>query len=114
MTTSRLMWRATFIRFSNPCVVTDALTDVMLGVSMLTDVILCLGMSIDIGIIVTATPAITLEFMVGVARAVNMLNARDVMIVDVVSAINVDMLADVNANDLAAVMTPLEFTLSAP
>ena len=108
------MWRAIFIRFSNPCVVTDALTDVMLGVSMLTDVMLGLGMSIDIGIIVTATPAITLEFMVGVARAVNMLGALGVVIVDVVSVIDVDMLADVNANDLAAVMAPLEFTLSSP
>ena len=108
------MWRAIFIRFSNPCVVTDALTDAMLGVGMLTDVILGLGMSIDIGIIVTATPAITLEFMVGVARAVNMLGALCVVTVNVVSAIGVDMLADVNANDLVAVMAPLEFTLSSP
>ena len=102
------MWRAIFIRFSNPCVVTDALTDVMLGVSMLTDVMLGLGMSIDIGIIVTATPAITLEFMVGVARAVNMLDTLDVVIVDVMSAIGVDILTGV-------IMTPLlEFTLSSP
>ena len=110
MTTSRLMWRAIFIRFSNPCVVPDALTDAMFGVDMLTDVILGDDMSIDIGIIVTATPAITLEFMVGVARAVNMLDVLAVVIVDVASAIDVDMLADVNANDLAVVMTPLECT----
>ena len=103
-----------FIRFSNPCVVTDALADAVLRVDMLTDVILGLGMSIDIGIIVTATPAITLEFVVGIARAVNILDMLDVVIVDVVSAINVDMLADVNTNDLTAVMTPLEFTLSSP
>ena len=108
------MWIAIFIRFSNPCAVADALTDVMLGVGMLTDAILGVGMSIDIGIIVTATPAITLEFMVGVARAVNMLDVLTVAIVDVVPAIDVDMLADVNANDLVAVMTPLEFILSSP
>ena len=100
MTISRLMWRAIFIRFSNPCVVPDALADAMLGV----------GMSIDIGIIVTATPAIALEFIVGVARAVNMLGILDVVIVEVVSVIDVDMLANVNANDLAVVMTPLECT----
>ena len=94
--------------------VTDALTDAMLGVGMLIDAILGLGMSIDIGIIVTATPAITSGFMVGVARAVNMLDTLDVVIVDVMSAINVDMLADVNANDLAAVMAPFEFALSSP
>ena len=88
--------------------VTDALTDAMLGVGMLTDVILGVGMSIDIGIIVTATPAITLEFMVGVARAVNMLDTLDVVIVDVMSAINVDMLAGVMTTPL------LEFTLSSP
>ena len=37
-----------------------------------------------------------------------------VLVIDVVTAIDVDMLADENANGLAAVMTPLEFTLSAP
>ena len=63
-------------------------------------------MSIDIGIIVMATPAITLAFVVGVSRAVNML--------DVTTVIDVGMLADENANRLAAVMTPLEFTLPAP
>ena len=108
------MWRAIFIRFSNPCVVPDALTDAMLGVDMLTDAILGFDMSIGIGIIVTATPAITLEFMVGVARAVNMLGALGVVIVSVASAIGVDRLADVNANGLAAVITPLEFALTSP
>ena len=61
-------------------------------------------MSIDIGIIVMATPAITLAFVVGVSRAVNML--------DVTTVIDVGMLADENANRLAAVMTPLEFMSS--
>ena len=50
----------------------------------------------------------------GVARAVSMLDALTVVIVNVVSVIDVDMLADTNANDLAAVMSPLEFTLSSP
>ena len=37
-----------------------------------------------------------------------------VLVIDVVTAIDVDMLADENVNGLAAVMTPLEFTLPAP
>ena len=38
-----------------------------------------------------------------------------VLIIDSVTVINdVDMLADENENGLAAVMTPLEFTLPAP
>ena len=37
-----------------------------------------------------------------------------VLVIDVVTAIDVGMLADENENGLAAVMTPLEFTLSAP
>ena len=37
-----------------------------------------------------------------------------VLVIDVVTAIDVDMLADENENGLAAVMTPLEFTLPAP
>ena len=37
-----------------------------------------------------------------------------VVVFDVVTIIDVDMLADENENGLAAVMTPLEFTLSAP
>ena len=37
-----------------------------------------------------------------------------VVITDVVAVIDIDMLTDENANDLAAVMTPLEFTLSGP
>ena len=34
-----------------------------------------------------------------------------VLVIDVVTAIDVDMLADENENGLTAVMTPLEFTL---
>ena len=61
-------------------------------------------------IIVTDTPNITLGFVVGVAYSVDVL---DVAITDVVTAIEVDMLGDANANGLAVVMTPLEFTLPA-
>ena len=46
---------------------------------------------------------------------VNMLSdVMTVAIIDVVSATDVDILTDENVNDLAAVMTPLEFTLSGP
>ena len=86
------------------------MADGMLGVDMLP------GM----GIIVMATPAIILAFVMGVAYAEDVLvdllaDALAVKISDVVSAIDaVDMLADENANDLTAVVTPLEFTLSSP
>ena len=38
----------------------------------------------------------------------------DAAIIDVVSVTDVDILTDENANGLAAVMTPLEFTWSTP
>ena len=41
-------------------------------------------------------------------------DALAVAIIDVVSSSGVDMLAGENVNGLAAVTTPLEFTLSAP
>ena len=37
-----------------------------------------------------------------------------IIIIDVVPAIDVDILADGSVNGLAAMMTPLEFTLPAP
>ena len=79
----------------------DMLADVML-VDMMTDVIFGVGgdMLTDMEIIVT--PEITLKFFGGVEYVV------DVLIIDVVSAIDVDMLADSFA------MTPSEFTLSVP
>ena len=43
-----------------------------------------------------------------------LINLLNVLVLDVLTAIDVDMLADENVNDLAAVMTPLEFTFSAP
>ena len=70
-----------FIRFSHPCVVTDVLTDVMIGIGI--------DMLSDMEMIVTPTPAITLEFVV------------------TMPAIDVDMIADENINGLVAVMNPL-------
>ena len=67
-----------------------------------------------------ATPAIILAFVVGVVYAEDVLvdlltDAVAVIVSDVVCVIDaVDMLADEFANRLAAVMTPLEFTLPAP
>ena len=66
--------------------------------------------------IVIPTPAITLEFVVAIAYAGDVLAGMlSVIITDVVAAIDVvDMLTDENANGLAAVMTPLEFNLPLP
>ena len=70
--------------------------------------------------IVMATPAISLAFVVGVVYAEDVLvdllaDVLTVVMSDVVSVIDaVDMLANENVNRLAAVMTPLEFTLPAP
>ena len=85
----------------------DMLADVMF-VDRMTDVMFRVGgdMLTDMEIIVT--PEITLKFFGGVEYV------ADVLIIDVVSAIDVAMLADENASGLAAAMTPSEFTLSAP
>jgi hypothetical protein len=74
----------------------------------------------DMEIIAMATPAITLAFVVGVVYVEDVLvdlltDALAVIISAVVCVIDaVDLLADENANRLAAVITPLEFTLPAP
>ena len=83
-----------------------------------------LGVGVDMlsgmEIIVMTTPAITLEFVVGVAGAEDVLvdllaGALAVIIGGVVPAIGVvDMLADENVNRLAAMTPPSEFTLPAP
>ena len=118
MVINRLMWRAIFI-FTQPCSVTDVLCDVMIGVGvdMFPDDILGVGIDMLTGmdIIVVATP-ITLEFVAyaGDVRTDGSDGLLAVPITDLMTAIDVDMLADENENDLAAVMTPLEFTLSAP
>ena len=94
------MWITIFRSISHPCVVTDVLADVIVdvGVDMLS----------DMGIISMTTSAITLEFaVVVVVYAIDVLaGLLPVLIVDVVTAIDVDM--------LAAVMTPLEFTFPSP
>ena len=66
-------------------------------------------------IIAIPTPAITLEYVMEIAYAEEVLtDVLAVKMTDILPAIDVDMLADVNANDLAAVMTPIEFALSSP
>ena len=103
MMTNTLMWRVAFRNFSNPCTVIDVLADLMfdVGVDMLADM---------------ETPEITLELMVRVSCIEDVLTnlLLDVLIIDSVTVIDVNMLGDDNVNDLPAVMTPLEFTLSAP
>ena len=108
MVTNTLTWRAVFRSFSPPSVVTDVLTDLMIGAGV--------DMLSEIEIIVMTTPAINLELMVGVAYAVGVLTnlLLYVLIIESVTVLDVDMLADENANGLGTVMTPLEFTLPAP
>ena len=89
----------------------DILTDVMIGV----DVDMLSG---DIEMIaMDDTPAITLEFVVEIAYAGDVLtDVSTVLITDVVTVIIgvVGMFVDENASGLAVKMTPLEFTLPAP
>ena len=99
---------------------TDVIGDGMLivCVDMLSEEVVIGGavdMLPEIENIVIPTPAITLEFVVATAHAGDVLtDMLSVITTDVVTAIDVvDMLTDENANGLAAVMTPLEFTLSA-
>ena len=88
MINNRTMWSSTFTSFLHPCAVTDVMIDV--GVDTLDDTIL--GVGVDMSTDELAVP-----------------------IIDVVSVTDVDMLADdENVNVLAAVMTPLGFTLSSP
>ena len=104
---NRLMWRAIFISFSHPYEEVDSLTDVMFGISV--------HMLPDMENIVATTPAITGAFVAGEAYVVDALtDVLTVVIIGALSAIDVDTLAGENVNDLAAVMTPLEFTLPAP
>ena len=88
----------------------DRLTDVML-VDMMTDVMFGVGVDMLTDMEIIVTPAITLEFWGGVEYVVDLVT---VLIIDVVSAIDVGMLADENASGLAAAMTSSEFTLSVP
>ena len=62
-----------------------------------------------------ATPAITWEFVVAEAYPVDVLtDLLEAVTFDVVTVIDVDILADENVNGSEAVMTALEFILSAP
>ena len=113
MVSNRLMWIAIFSSISH-LVVTDVLTDVMIGVGVdtVSAVILDVDMLHGVEMIVVTTPAITLEFVVGVTYAVDVLaGLPDVKIIDVVSAIEIEIFADENVGGFEAVMTPLEFTL---
>ena len=84
---------------------------------VLADVMLDIGVDMfpDMAIIVLNTPVITLEFVVRVAYAGDVL--ADLLVaamIDVMSPTDVDILTDENASGLGAVMAPLEFTLPAP
>ena len=80
------------------------------GVDMLSDAMLSV-----MEIIAMATPAITLEFVGSVSYVTDVLTGvLTVLIIGVVTAMDVDILADGSGNGLAAVMTPFEFTLSSP
>ena len=103
MLTNRVMWSAIFISFVHLC----GVTDVMIGIG--ADMLSCIGS------IPMATPAITWEFMVAEASAVDVLtDLLEAVTFDVVTVIDVDILADENVNGSEAVITSLEFTLPAP
>ena len=93
--------------FSHPCTVIDELVDGILGVSA--------DMLSDMEITVIPIPPITLEFVMRITYAVDVLtDVLNVVITDVVPTIDVDMLTDENAKGLLAVMIPSEFTLPSP
>ena len=87
---------------------TDVLADVMpvVRVDMLCDVMLDVAADMLPGIVIAAmaTPEITMEFVGEIAYAGDMLaDVLAVLIADGVPAIDVDMLADENADVSAAV-----------
>ena len=77
------------------------------GIDMLSDVMFGVGVDILPGIEIIVMD--TLEFWGEVADAVDVLT--DLLIVPIIDVVSV---TDENVNGLAVVMTPLEFTLSAP
>ena len=91
------------MNFSHPFEVTAVMDDVMIvGVDMLD----------DMGVIAMVTPVIALGFLIGIVYAVEvpddqLPNLLNVLIIDVLTAIDVDMLTDENGNGSAAVMTTL-------
>ena len=113
MVTNIMMWRAIFIRFSHPCTVTGVLADGMLGVSV--DILSDETIGVDVGMTSDAMFDVGVEFVVGISYNGDVLaGVLSVLIIGFVSAIDVDMMADESVNGLAAVMTPLEFTLLSP
>ena len=107
MVTNELIWIMISRSCTHPCEVNDSLVDRMIVVGV--------GVFSGMGIIVMTIPEITLEFVVGEEDTVEVLNdLLTVLIIDVMSVTDVDMLAAENVNGLAAVMTPLEFTLPSP
>ena len=111
------MWIAISISIPQPCVVSDVLTDIMIrvGVSLVPNVMCGVDMLHGVGIVVVTTPAITLEFVVGVTYAVDVLVVLLLAtIIDIVSAIDIDIFADESVDSLAAVMTALESALLSP
>ena len=72
-------------------------------------------MSADTGIFAMDTPAMTLEFVVGIAYAGEALtDVSAVPMNDVVSGTDADILDNKNVNGLATAMIPLESTFSSP
>ena len=134
-----------FINCAHPCVAADVivvvgvgmLTDVTFGIVVdisLDTSLFCIMIGVDVDmfpdgmldvsaadmltdirIVVMATPAATLELVVGLVYSVDvLLDVLSVVVIDVVPGIDVDMLTDENENGLADVLTPLDFTLSSP
>ena len=97
----------------------DGDPDVMIvvGVGMLIDSKLGIAVDMlsDTDVFNVDTPAINLEFMVETVNTGNvMTDMSAIPITDVAYGTDVDILANENANGLAAVRTPLESTLSSP
>ena len=113
-----------FIRFSTvtdvpndgivvTCIRVDMLTELILDVDPGVLIDVAIDMLPDIGIIAMDTPAITLEFVVKLSCAGDVLtDVSAVPTTDVAPGTDVDILNNENVNGLAAVMTPLELTLS--
>ena len=107
------MWSAIFSSLSHCNTVTDVIDDGMIVVKV--DVLSELILDVVVDILPVTAPAITLEFVVEIAYTGDVSAGMFVvLIIDVVTGIDVDMLADENVNGLVAVMTPLDPTLLAP
>ena len=98
--------------------VTDVIAGMLIGDGAdpkMSAVLLGVGMLSNMGIVLMATPAGTIEFVERVVYALDVFACLlDVMIIDAVSAIDIGILADENIDDLVAVMTPVELTWPAP